>query len=202
MKKLLLLLLLLPSLLPAQSIYTYNSQKPNVSCNAVTATGVCPFLIMPFFGGYELTNNFMWQTTITGSPASVSVTLEGAIDNRSVLDASMAASSAVLKSATAAFTAQDVGKTVAVSGVGTAGATLYSTISTYTSATQVSLAASASVSATNQALTIATFFVLDTSTNTAGEARLIAYMPVRLIRCNAGTLSSPGVLTCTIQARG
>jgi hypothetical protein len=165
---------------------------------------MCPYLVMPFFGGYQLTSNFLWQTNYTGSPTGVSVSLIGAVDNRSTLDASMTASSAVLKSATAAFTAEDVGKNVSVSGVGSGGTTLYSTILTYTSATQVSLAANASVSATNQALTIATFFTMDTSTLDTGETRAVAYMPVRLIGCTITTLTggSSSAVYCTIQARG
>lgn len=68
----------------------------------------------------------------------------GAVGNgRVVADAAMTASSAVLTSATAAFTAGDVGKAVQVLGAGASGETLVGTISGYTSSTQVILSATA-----------------------------------------------------------
>jgi len=51
----------------------------------------------------------------------------------------MTAGSAVLTSATANFTAGDVGHSVVVSGAGTGGVFLNAAVSTFTSATQVSL---------------------------------------------------------------
>jgi len=58
---------------------------------------------------------------------------------RTVTDAAMTAGSAVLTSATANFTAGDVGHSVVVSGAGTGGVFLNAAVSTFTSATQVSL---------------------------------------------------------------
>ncbi|MEU8839934.1 SGNH/GDSL hydrolase family protein [Streptomyces roseus] len=68
----------------------------------------------------------------------------GAVGNGKVVaDAAMTASSATLTSATASFTAGDVGKAVQVLGAGASGETLVGTISTYTSGTQVTLSATA-----------------------------------------------------------
>ena len=195
MKKILLLLLLLPCLLPAQSIYTQNQFA--VSCVAVTTTGVCPYFVLPMFGGYTFPSNYLWQTITTGSPTGVSVTFEISADGRTTLDGSMTASSAVLKSATAKFVPQDVGKTCYVSGAGSAGAVLMTTISTYTSATQVSLAATASTSISSTAVFLGTFAVADTTTADAGETRAVAYFPAKFARCNVGTFS--GGTTPTLQ---
>jgi hypothetical protein len=59
-------------------------------------------------------------------------------------DAVMSSSSAVLTSATAAFTAADVGKKIGVAGAGAAGANLVTTIAGYTSATSITLSVAAS----------------------------------------------------------
>jgi len=56
-----------------------------------------------------------------------------------VTDAAISGSSTTLASATAAFVAGDVGKSIAVAGAGTAGAVLQSTIATRISGTQVTL---------------------------------------------------------------
>ncbi len=77
-------------------------------------------------------------------------------DWRQVADAAMTSGSAVLTSSTAAFTAGDVGKWVSVQGAGAAGIDLVTTISAYTSATQVTLAASASTTVTAKYLDIGT----------------------------------------------
>ncbi|MER6778486.1 MULTISPECIES: hypothetical protein [unclassified Streptomyces] len=72
------------------------------------------------------------------------VTAYGAVGNGKVVaDAAMTASSAVLTSATASFTAGDVGKAIQVLGAGASGETLVGTISAYTSGTQVTLSATA-----------------------------------------------------------
>lgn len=65
-------------------------------------------------------------------------------DYRRVGDAAMTATSAQLTSATAGFTAGDVGKKILVDGAGVAGAPLVTTVSGYTNATTVQLAAAAS----------------------------------------------------------
>lgn len=59
------------------------------------------------------------------------------------LDATMTAGSPILTSATGTFTAADVGKMIKVGLAGGSGADLITTISAYTSATQVTLAANA-----------------------------------------------------------
>ncbi|MGC1462252.1 MAG: hypothetical protein WA802_08625 [Terracidiphilus sp.] len=73
---------------------------------------------------------------------------------RSVQDAVMSSGSAVVTSATAEFMPGDVGQTVTVSGAGAASATLSTTIASWQSATQVTLAASAST-----AVTAATLYI-------------------------------------------
>jgi hypothetical protein len=66
-------------------------------------------------------------------------------DGQLVTDGSMTAASAVLTSASSRFAAGDVGKLILVKGAGPAGVTtLVTTISAYTSATQVTLTATAS----------------------------------------------------------
>jgi hypothetical protein len=77
---------------------------------------------------------------------------------RSIQDAAMASGSAVLTSPVQGqFTAGDVGQAVSVTGAGASGATLTTTIASYQSATQVTLAATASttVSAANMYISIA-----------------------------------------------
>lgn len=63
--------------------------------------------------------------------------------SRRVRDAAMTAGSATLSSATAAFTAADVGRAVQVWRAGTNGGKLITTIAAYVSATEVTLAAAA-----------------------------------------------------------
>ena len=63
---------------------------------------------------------------------------------RTVTDAGITSGAAVLSSASASFTPDDVGTFVSVAGAGAAGAALSSTIITYTSATSVTLANNAS----------------------------------------------------------
>lgn len=65
------------------------------------------------------------------------------VDYRVVTDAAMTSGSATLTSATAAFTAADVGKWFKVTGAGAAGIPLYGTISGYTNATTVTLSVTA-----------------------------------------------------------
>jgi hypothetical protein len=65
-------------------------------------------------------------------------------DAKKLTDGAITAASAVLSSASASFTAADVGKSVTVIGAGASGASLRTTIISYTSATQVTLTATAS----------------------------------------------------------
>lgn len=74
-------------------------------------------------------------TTLSGNGA-----VADAVELR---DAGMTAASAELQSASASFSAADVGKTIVVAGAGGAGDRLRTTISAYTSATQVTLAIAA-----------------------------------------------------------
>ncbi len=73
------------------------------------------------------------------------------VDGRVVGDASMSSGVATLTSAAAAFTSADVGKLVAVSGAGAAGATLQTTIASITDSSHAVLTAAASttISPTN-----------------------------------------------------
>src|SRR5262245_18270656 len=64
-------------------------------------------------------------------------------DARSVSDGAMSAGLTTLTSASARFTAADVGKTVSVAGAGADGAALVTTIAGFVSATRVATAASA-----------------------------------------------------------
>lgn len=75
----------------------------------------------------------------------------------SVEDAMMVNASPLLISATARFTAADVGKYVLVYGAGPAGAPLLARILTYTSATEVNLTLSASASVAGQYCVIASY---------------------------------------------
>lgn len=96
--------------------------------------------------------NVNGQLTTLGSPWVFDVTsaVYGAKgDGQIVTDGAMTASSATLISASGRFTASDVGKLVMVKGAGPAGVTtLVTTISAYTSATSVTLAAAASTTVT------------------------------------------------------
>lgn len=65
-------------------------------------------------------------------------------DARMVDDAAIDSGDATLTSATAAFTVDDVGKTIAIAGAGPAGATLVTTILLWTNGTTVELAVNAS----------------------------------------------------------
>lgn len=66
----------------------------------------------------------------------------GSMD-RTVTDGAITSGAAVLTSATAAFTAADVGRQVIVMGAGASGVPLHATIQTYTNSTTVSLTAAA-----------------------------------------------------------
>lgn len=72
------------------------------------------------------------------------------VDFRAVTDAAMTSGSATLTSATAAFTAADVGKWFKVTGAGASGIPLYGTISAYTNATTVTLSVTAGTTVTGK----------------------------------------------------
>lgn len=117
----------------------------------------------------------------------------GVADERNVSDAGMTNGSAVLTSATAAFTSADVGKLVYVGGAGTAGATLKTTVSSYTSATQVTLANAASTTVTNRPLYIGTDNTPAIAAALAGaSAGSSIYIPPgrRLVNTRTNTISS------------
>ncbi|SDP91590.1 hypothetical protein SAMN05428975_3576 [Mucilaginibacter sp. OK268] len=80
----------------------------------------------------------------------------GKADVKVLNDANMTASSAVLTSASANFTAKDIGKKIYVVGVGATALTLTATITAYTSATQVTLSVAASTTASNTPATYGT----------------------------------------------
>lgn len=77
-------------------------------------------------------------------------------DGRIVTDGVMNSSFPALTSATAAFTAADVGKAISVNLAGASGIPLTGTIASYTSATQVTLSVSASTSVTGARVALAT----------------------------------------------
>ena len=77
------------------------------------------------------------------------LTSYGAVsDARELRDASIAAATSVLTSLSAPFAAEDVGKAAVVAGAGASGAKLRTTIATYVSPTQVTLAGPAATSVT------------------------------------------------------
>lgn len=73
---------------------------------------------------------------------------------RTVTDAAITTGTGILTSATAAFTSADVGKQVSVVGAGAAAGRLNATITTFTSATQVTLGTAAGTTVTGASLTI------------------------------------------------
>lgn len=204
MKKLILALALLTATFAVgQSGYNQMS-SPFYSCSAVTATGVCKYATLPLFGGYTIPSNFTWFTLTTGSPGSVSTTLEGSVDGRSTLDGVATASSTAFTSATMKFTPADVGKTIYIGGAGTAGVTFATTISAYVSATAVTLNNAAVTSIVGAPTFVGTFAVLDTSTATGGDVRSVVNYTMKYLRCNVGTLSggSSPTLTCGFVVKG
>lgn len=77
-------------------------------------------------------------------------------DTRRVLDGAINSGTAAFTSATAAFSSADVGKTIVITGAGSGGAPLITTISARTSGTAVTLAASASTTVTAKVTMIGT----------------------------------------------
>src|SRR5688572_18458880 len=82
--------------------------------------------------------------------SETTLTSYGAVaDARELRDAAIAAGTNVLTSPSAPFTAGDVGKSIVVAGAGAAAAKLKTTIASFVSATQVTLAASAATTASS-----------------------------------------------------
>jgi hypothetical protein len=97
-------------------------------------------------------------------------------DAKRVTDGSIASGTSVLTSPSAGFTTSDIGKSVQVTGAGTSGAPLVTTIEGYTSATQVTLAAPAATTVlasrtvADGAITIGTRVLTSATANfTAGD---------------------------------
>jgi hypothetical protein len=99
----------------------------------------------------DLTGCTVTLKASTGGNMLVNTALSAA---RSVIDGAITASAATLTSATAVFTSADVGKAVTVADAGSSGQRLVTTISAFTNATTVTLAANASVTVTNAWVTI------------------------------------------------
>lgn len=105
--------------------------------------------LVPASGG-GMANYLRADGTWTAPPGSASSALSvksygGAKgDTLSFADGAITSSTAAFSSASATFTSGDVGKVIRVVGAGSAGATLQTTISAYTSAHAVTLAANAS----------------------------------------------------------
>jgi hypothetical protein len=93
-------------------------------------------------------------------------------DVKVISDAFIASASHQLTSASAAFTAADVGKTMYVVGAGAAGADLFTTIATFTNATTVQLTATAGTTVTTKG---AVYHTDDTAAIAAAYAAAHAY---------------------------
>lgn len=86
---------------------------------------------------------------------------KAAVNTRTVTDAAINSGSFTLTSATANFTTADVGRIVAIAGAGTAGATLYTSISVRNSATSVSVFASGITTVSGASLTLGDYYTVD-----------------------------------------
>jgi hypothetical protein len=82
--------------------------------------------------------------------AEVQCSASGGLISPAAVNVSITSGTAALTAASALFTAADVGRTVAVLGAGAAAATLNTTVSAFTSTTQVTLADNASTTVTAQ----------------------------------------------------
>lgn len=108
-------------------------QPTTYSDGQVPAWSAANSRFQPGTGGGNLTH-LVYDVTANGLTGDAKVVTDGAIT----------AATTTLTSATAAFTSADVGKTIAVAGAGSAGATLTTTISAFTNTTTVTLAVAAS----------------------------------------------------------
>jgi hypothetical protein len=94
-------------------------------------------------------------TTTISYPTETGTMLRNvAATNRAVADAAMSAASTTLTSATAAFTSEDVGRSIYVAGANVGGIVLCTTILTVSNATTVTLADAAIVEVSGAAATI------------------------------------------------
>lgn len=107
---------------------------------ALLATGALPRTAAEKFA------ESVWVADFGAKPNAITKTATG----------SATAGSAVFTDATAAWTAADVGKTIAIPGAGAAGATLVTTIAGRNSATSINLAVNASTTATGLTYTYGT----------------------------------------------
>jgi len=102
-------------------------------------------------------------------------------DTKVVLDGAMSSSTSTttLTSATAGFVSTDVGKTVSVAGAGAAGAILAGTISTYISATQVTLSVACATTVSGAKTTWGTddTAAIQAAMNAAGPLGNTVYLP-------------------------
>lgn len=117
---------------------------------------------------------------------------------------SIASGAAALTVAGAAFTSADVGKSIQVPGAGAAGATLVTTISAYTSATQVTLGANASTTLSAVSKTV-TYYTDDTTAvqNAANAAMLYGktlFVPKGVYACD--TVSFDHAIGLRIEGDG
>jgi hypothetical protein len=101
---------------------------------------------------------------------------------RAVTDAAMTAGSAVLSSASAAFSAGDVGATVYVPGAGASGGALTSAITSVQSVTGVTLATTASTTVSNASARIGGLTSDGLHVSAPGLQRGRAAVPVELLR--------------------
>lgn len=131
----------------------------------------------------------------------VNVKAYGAVgDVRTVADAAVTTGTATLTSATAAFTAGDVGKLVTVNGAGASGAVLATTVSGYTNATTVTLAANASTSVSGALLALGTddSAAMQAAITAAAAVRGVVYFPPGVYARGASTVT----LTVNVVLRG
>jgi hypothetical protein len=103
----------------------------------VATTSGTPGAVYTGNAGHPLTGIFEAADTVESSRNSGKWAVPAGV--RSVTDAAAVAGNTVVNSATAAFTAADVGKNITINGAGTAGATYYGIIATRNSATQVTI---------------------------------------------------------------
>lgn len=103
-------------------------------------------------GNIERWSGFAWLVDFFGAAAPVfniaHARFGAKVDGKEVLDGAITSGGASFSSASAGFTAADVGKVLTVEGAGAAGAVLRTTIQAFVSGTVVTLAANASTTVT------------------------------------------------------
>lgn len=148
---------------------------------------------------FVATNTFF----LRNFPRTYNVRGYGALgDGKVVSDAAMTSGSGTLTSATGLFLSTDVGKKISVQGAGAAGAVLNTTISGYTSATQVTLTASASTTVSSKQAVWATNDT--TAFQDAIDAAYAAgggtvFVPDGLYGLNSGIVLKSGVTLRTLS---